>query len=179
MVDKKKDLLNLKKEVKVISAQEATAGMGPQNQLLSPTITNSMCGSEHISSGFLVMPPARVAKPHIHRHNELIIFFLEGWVICFIGRDYQPYYLAPGDFLYVPEGVIHFGINLSETERATAIEIRTDPHFNEDVELIPEMEAESIKVADEYRRKFAERTLDIPASWKDRSVGPYRHVETA
>lgn len=173
----KKDLSNSKKSVKVISTSATATGLGPQNQLLMPTITNTSSGSEHIASGFLVMPASRVAKPHIHEHNELIIFFLEGFVICFVGRNYEPYYLAPGDFLYVPEGEIHFGINLSETERATAIEIRTDPHFNDDVVLIPEMEEESIKIAAEYRRKFAEGTLDVPASWKGMDRGPYRYKE--
>lgn len=170
-------LTNTKKQVYVVSTQDIAAGLGPQNQLLMPTITNSVCGCEHIGSGFLVMPPARVAKPHMHEYSELIIFFLEGWGIAFTGRDYEVHYVGPGDFLYIPDGVIHFGINLSEKERSTGIEIRTDPHFNEDVVLIPEMEDEANRIAAEYRKKFADGTLDVPASWKQRDIGPYRHKE--
>lgn len=174
---KKKDLSNHIKTVKVVSTAEIAASTGPQGQLLLSTITNSVCGSEHIAAGYLVMPPARVAKPHMHKDNELIIFFLEGFGVAFIGRDFKPYFVGPGDFLYVPEGIIHFGINLSEKDRHTGIEIRTDPHFNNDVVLIPEMEKEANKLAVKYRNKFTAGTLEVPASWKGRDIGPYRHQE--
>jgi len=161
----------------VVSTGAAAAALGPQGQLLLPTITQSSCGSEHIGAGFLVMPPARVAKPHYHEYNELIIFFLEGFGIAFIGEELEPHYVGPGDFLYIPEGVLHFGINLSETQRHTAIEVRTDPHFNEDVVLVPEMEAQAIEVAAEYRRRYAAGTLEVPETWKNMDSGPYRHQE--
>ena len=161
--------------VDVVAAEASAAALGPQGQMLTPTITNLVCGSRHISAGFLMMPPARVAKPHLHKDNELIIFFIEGWGVAFVGREFEPHYVAPGDFLYVPAGVIHFGINLSETERSTAIEIRTDPYFNKDVQVIPEMVEESLKIAADYRQRFANGTLDVPESWKSRSRGPYSY----
>jgi uncharacterized RmlC-like cupin family protein len=164
-------------KARVVTVQDLAFNLGPQNQMLIPSIITETCGTKAIGSGFLVMPPARVAKPHIHAHSELIIFFLEGFGISIMGRDYEPLFVGPGDFLYIPAGEIHFGINLSETHRSTAIEIRTDPHFNEDVVLIPEMEEESIRIAAEYRKKFAEGTLDVPVSWKTRDEGPYKHKE--
>lgn len=173
----KKDHKNKSSKARVLSVHELSFKLGPQNQMLIPTITTESCGTNAIGSGFLVMPPSRVAKPHIHAHSELIIFFLEGFGISLMGRDFEPLFVGPGDFLYIPAGEIHFGMNLSETHRSTAVEIRTDRHFNKDVELIPDMEEEANRVAATYRKKFKEGKLKVPKSWKDRDYGPYKHKE--
>jgi uncharacterized RmlC-like cupin family protein len=165
------------KTVQVVSVDKVTSMLGPQNQILFPTITQKITGATGIGAGFLVMPPARVAKPHYHKNSELVIFFLEGHGVAFTGPKFEPHYVGPGDFLYVPEGVAHFGINLSETERHVAVEVRTDPQFNEDVVLLPEMDAEANRLAAEYRRKFADGTLNTPAEWKGQPKGPYNFVQ--
>lgn len=166
-----------KKAVTVVSTNKATSVQGAQNQRLIPTITHSISGATNIGAGFVVMPPAHVAKPHYHAKSELIIFFLEGCGVAFTGRDFTPHFVAAGDFLYVPEGEIHFGINLREDVRHTGVEIRTDQHFNEDLVLVPELNDEAQHIAAEYRRKFAEGTLDVPASWQALPDGPFNFTE--
>jgi uncharacterized RmlC-like cupin family protein len=173
----KKNAQSLQKVVKVISTRTGEVTIGPQSQRLIPSITQALCGAEHISAGFLVMPPGKVAKPHIHRDNELIIFFLEGWGVALIGPDFEPFFHGPGDFLYIPEGVMHFGVNLSTEHRVVAIEMRTDPHFNEDVILFPKLEKKAEKAAAKLRKQFADGTLKVPSTWIGQGVGPYNHKE--
>ena len=46
------------------------------------------------------------------------------------------------------------GINLSGTDRIVLAEIRTDPKFNEDVIVLPELEEKAHQVAEELWRQF-------------------------
>jgi uncharacterized RmlC-like cupin family protein len=171
----------VRKSVKVVSTHQARAVHGAQNQRLFPTITQSNCGTSRIAAGFVDMPPAHVAKPHYHEYSELIIFFTEGRGVAFIGPDYEPHFLTAGDFLYVPEGVIHFGINLDETQRFIGVEIRTDPHFNDDLILVPEVEASVEQLAADYCSRYARGELSVPAHWATQPSGPYQFqaVESA
>ena len=166
------------KQVKLTSPSEGQTIQGVQSQHLVQGITDEMCGCEHISAGFVFMPPAKVAKPHIHKNNELIIFFLEGWGAALIGEELKPVFHGPGDFLFVPEGVIHMGVNLSTEHRVTGVEMRTDPHFNEDVVIMTELEEKANKIAAEMREQFAAGTIEgMPADWKERGYGPYSFKE--
>ena len=45
-----------------------------------------------------------------------------------------------GDLIYIPAGVPHLPINTGQTE-AVAILARTDPHEQESVVLLPELDA--------------------------------------
>ena len=66
----------------------------------------------------------------MHQKNEMVLFILEGWGAALVGPELEPIYHRPGDFIYIPAGVEHLGINLSSTDRIVIAEIRTDPHFN-------------------------------------------------
>ncbi|WP_247744980.1 cupin domain-containing protein [Shimia sp. R11_0] len=45
----------------------------------------------------------------------------------------------PGDLVYIPAGVPHLPINTGDVD-AVAIIARTDPHEQESVKLLPELE---------------------------------------
>jgi uncharacterized RmlC-like cupin family protein len=169
--------MNTNKKVQLTSPSQGQSVQGVQSQHLVQGITNEMCGCEHISAGVVVMPPSKVARPHIHKDNELIIFFMEGWGACLVGEDLEVTFHGPGDFLYVPEGVIHMGVNLSTEHRITGVEMRTDPYFNEDVIIMTELEEKANEIAADLRAKFAAGELDLPADWKERGYGPYSFVD--
>jgi uncharacterized RmlC-like cupin family protein len=130
----------LAKSVHVCRPEKSAERMGVQAQLLTPCITRQVCGAERISAGTVNMPPGVRAKAHYHAHNEIIVYCLHGHIAALIGPEMTPYFHNPGEFIYIPEGVVHVAVNLSETESATAVEIRTDPLFNDDVVLTPEHE---------------------------------------
>ncbi len=48
--------------------------------------------------------------------------------------------LERGDFLYIPAGVRHLPVNLSDTEPLVGIIARTDPEEQESVVLLPDLD---------------------------------------
>ena len=148
-----------------------------QGQLLIPLITNQSCGAEGISAGMVVMPPCRSSKAHLHHHSEIIVICIEGCAATLVGPEMKPILHGPGEFIYIPEGMVHAAVNLSSENRLIAIEVRTDPQFNEDVVLAPELDAEVEKIAAELRNRFANGTLQFPVRWKEKNFGPFRFIE--
>jgi uncharacterized RmlC-like cupin family protein len=49
--------------------------------------------------------------------------------------------VEPGQFLYIPADTPHVPYNLSETEPVVAVIARTDPHEQESVVMLPELDA--------------------------------------
>jgi uncharacterized RmlC-like cupin family protein len=75
----------------------------------------------------VVVPPGAAAEPHFHDGYETAIYQLEGLVETRYGPGLeQSVVTQAGDFIFVPPGVPHQAVNLSETERAVAIIARND-----------------------------------------------------
>src|SRR5690242_6361490 len=121
------------------------------------------------------MPPGKVAKPHIHAKSETIVFIVEGWVATIYdhGGALKTMYHGPGDFLFIPEGIIHLGVNLSTCNRAVFAEVRTEKQYNEDVVLQPEYTSRVEALAAELQAKFMAGTLDLPEGWRDSLSKPF------
>lgn len=166
------------KSVRVASVRTAKDIVrGKQGQRLIEGITHALCGSTGISAGFVVMPAGRVANVHLHEKCESIIFILEGWAATTEGENFEPHFHGPGDFIFIPEGVIHAAINLSNKHRVIAVEMRNEKHFNEDVVVLPELNSKLEKVAAELRAKFEAGELPLPSGWKELLGKPFAFVE--
>jgi uncharacterized RmlC-like cupin family protein len=62
-----------------------------------------------------VIPPGTVTTPHWHSSCETVIYVIQGRVKIHIGKGLEEtYHAGPGDFIYVPKGVIHQTITLDE-----------------------------------------------------------------
>ena len=82
----------------------------------------------------VVVPPGASAEPHYHEGYETAIYQLEGRVETRYGDGLeQSVVTEAGDFLFVPPGVPHQAVNLSETEPAVAIIARNDANEQERV----------------------------------------------
>jgi uncharacterized RmlC-like cupin family protein len=167
------------KKLQAASIADSQMVFGPQAQRLIPIIHNGMCDTEALSAGLVIMKPLKVARPHIHRHCESILYFSEGWFATLVGEELEPIFHGPGDLMYVPQDVIHVGINLSAESQAVALEIRTDPAFNEDVVVLDRLTDKVNQKAKELQQLFAEGKLPLPRDWKKRGFGPYRFTERA
>ncbi|MFI5779836.1 cupin domain-containing protein [Nocardia sp. NPDC051570] len=139
------------KHVRVVGAAGIAEITGPQQQRLTPCVTNELCGAEGISAGMVQMGPGMVSKAHYHAHSEIVVVCLRGRAATLVGPELTPYFHGPGEFIFIPEGVIHVAVNLSETDDIVAMEMRTDPHFNRDVVLTPEYDAEIAEIATRLR----------------------------
>jgi len=168
-----KQLAKPTKSLKVGNVQDSAMIYGPQGQRLIPVIHNDICQAETMSAGLVVMDPLKVARPHYHRHTESILYFAEGWVVTLVGEDLEPVVHGPGDLVYIPENIIHVGVNLSDSHRVVLLEIRGDPYFTKDIVVVPEYEERVNQIAQELQKQFKNGTMKLPKNWKQRGFGPY------
>ena len=98
-------------------------------------ISGSTVGAQGLSMHIVVIPPGARAAPHKHIGYETGIYVLEGRVCTRWGAALEHEVVSEaGDFLFVPPGVPHEAINLSDTEPARAVVARNDPAEQDKVE---------------------------------------------
>jgi len=91
-------------------------------------ISGETVNATGLSMHLVVIPPGARAEPHIHVGYETGIYVLEGTVCTRWGPALEHEEVSkPGDFLFIPPGIPHEAINLSETESARAVVARNDP----------------------------------------------------
>ncbi len=99
-------------------------------------VSGETCGSKGLAMHLVVVPPGAAAEPHSHDGYETAIYQLEGLVETRYGQDLeQSVVTQAGDFLFVPPGVPHQAVNLSQSEPAVAIIARNDA--NEQERVVP------------------------------------------
>ena len=97
-------------------------------------VSEETSGARGISMSLVVIPPGGAAEPHYHRGFETAIYMLEGSVETRYGKGLRRKVThRPGDFLFIPPGVPHQPVNLSDREPARAIVARNHPSANEEV----------------------------------------------
>lgn len=97
-------------------------------------------GAQAICMHLLTVPPGGRAKAHLHEAHETAIYVLDGETITLYG-DHLEHSIASraGDLVYIPAGVPHLPVNLSD-KPASAVIARTDPNEQESVVLRPDLE---------------------------------------
>lgn len=101
-------------------------------------VSGQTVGATGLSMHMVVIPPGGRSQPHSHRGYETGIYVLEGRVETRYGEGLaQSVISEAGDFLFVPPGVPHEAINLSQTEPARAIVARNDPAEQDKVDPYP------------------------------------------
>lgn len=161
------------KRVVVGSPYRSKGLVGAQGQHLIPTITQDMCGATGLSSCMVLMPPGTASQAHVHRKTEIIVVCIEGFAATLIGEELEPVFHGPGEFIYIPEGVVHVAVNLSTTERAVGMEVRTDPQLDVDTVCTPEHQTRAEEIATRLRSRYASGDLETPPHWNPRERGPF------
>lgn len=83
----------------------------------------------------VVIPPGARSKPHLHVGYETGIYVLEGEVLTRWGQQLEQEVVSrAGEFLFIPAGVPHEAINLSDTNPARAVIARNDAAEQDKVE---------------------------------------------
>ena len=104
-------------------------------------IAKETTGAEAICMHLLTVPPGGRAKAHKHATHETAIYVISGTAKMYWGERLENVMeTAPGDLVYIPADVPHLPFNDGE-EPAVAVIARTDPHEQESVVLLPELEA--------------------------------------
>lgn len=99
-----------------------------------PGLSEKTAGTQGLSMMLVRIPPGGKAEPHYHEGFEAGIYILEGKVDNKFGEGLKESVVTEkGDFLFIPPGVPHQPINLSDTEPALAIVSRNIPSEEETV----------------------------------------------
>ncbi|MFH7242423.1 MAG: cupin domain-containing protein [Spirulina sp.] len=115
-------------------------------------ISEQTAGAKGISMNIVVIPPGAKAEPHFHDGFETAIYLIQGNVQTFYGENLAKSVTnQQGDFIFIPEGVPHQPVNLSNTEAAIALVARNDPNEQESVQVyrghdpaVPSQSADSL-----------------------------------
>ncbi|HTT11571.1 MAG TPA: cupin domain-containing protein [Burkholderiaceae bacterium] len=91
-------------------------------------VSGQTVGAQGLSMHVVLIPPGARSEPHSHRGYETAIYVLEGRVETRYGEGLAHTVVSEaGDFLFIPPGVPHEAINLSQSAPARAIVARNDP----------------------------------------------------
>lgn len=104
-------------------------------------ISRESAGAQAVCMHLLTIPPGGRARAHKHATHETAIYVLEGTTIMHWGaRLEHRMEIAAGEMLYIPADMPHLPYNPGPGI-ARAVIARTDPHEQESVVLMPELEA--------------------------------------
>jgi uncharacterized RmlC-like cupin family protein len=124
--------LDLKRKVVTVRPEETITTK--QNLPYYVGISKETAGAKGLSMNLVVIPPGASPKAHYHKDFETAIYLIKGRVETRFGENLQESTInEEGDFVYIPPGVPHKPVNLSETEPALAIVSRNDPNEHENV----------------------------------------------
>jgi uncharacterized RmlC-like cupin family protein len=104
-------------------------------------ISAESVGARGLCMHLLTIPPGGKARAHRHEYHETAIYVLSGEAEMWYGENLsERLTVRAGEFLYIPAGTPHLPVNTSQTDPCTAILARTDPHEQESVVLMPDLE---------------------------------------
>ena len=103
-------------------------------------IAKETTGAQAICMHLLAIPEGGRAKAHKHATHETAIYMLEGVTVMYWGERLEnTMEVRAGDLLYIPADMPHLPFNPGPGT-ARAVIARTDPHEQESVVLLPELE---------------------------------------
>ncbi|PWJ21261.1 cupin domain-containing protein [Jannaschia seohaensis] len=129
----------MSKECRKLRAE--TSYEGKQGFSYLEGISRETVGADALCMHLLRVPPGGRARAHRHRTHETAIYVISGKAEMYWGdRLEHRMTMGAGDLIYIPADVPHLPLNPG-TEDAVAIIARTDPHEQESVDLMPDLEA--------------------------------------
>lgn len=121
-------------DLDIVTVRPAESVMTLQRLPYFVGVSGGTCGTKNLSMNMVVIPAGGAAEPHYHRGYETAIYILKGRVLTKYGEGLKREMVnEEGDFLFIPAGLPHQPVNLSDTETALAIVARNDPGEKETV----------------------------------------------
>jgi uncharacterized RmlC-like cupin family protein len=114
---------------------------GKQGLTYVEGISAERVGATGICMHLLTIPPGGRANAHLHEAHETAIYIISGESEMWYGEGLREHLVVKaGELLYIPANMPHLPMNTS-SEPCVAVLARTDPHEQESVVLLPELEA--------------------------------------
>ena len=127
-----------KKQTQLVRVRPDETFTTKRNLNYFPGLSENTAGTRGLSMMLVRIPPGGKADAHYHDGFEAGIYILEGKVDNRYGDGLKESVVTEqGDFLFIPPGVPHQPVNLSETEPAVAIVSRNIASEQEPVVLYP------------------------------------------
>lgn len=121
--------------------QPGESFIGKQGLQYAVAISAETVGAKAIHMQLVTIPPGGRALAHKHATHETAIYALSGTSGVWHGERLEHHTIVePGSFFYIPADVPHLPYNPSPTEAVVAVIARTDPHEQESVVLLPELD---------------------------------------
>jgi uncharacterized RmlC-like cupin family protein len=142
---------------------------GLQDQPLAPVVHAGIAPVTALSAGLVRMPGGHTTKAHRHVRSEVIVHVTHGMAASLVGTTMTPVLHPPGSLVYIGAGLPHAAVNLyphttdpDQVEHTTchACETRTDPLFDSDVDLLPDLDELVAERAAQLRLLFSRGLLD-------------------
>lgn len=132
--------------IRANSTYDGKQGLTYFNGIAAETV-----GSKAICMHLLTVPPGGRAKAHLHENHETAIYVLDGEAVTLYGDRLEHHFVTrAGDLVYIPAGVPHLPVNISD-KPTSAVIARTDPNEQESVVLRPDLEIVAEKRIAELR----------------------------
>ena len=126
--------MSLELSKKIVTVRPDETIVTKQNLPYYVGISTATAGAVGLSMNLVVIPPGGSPKAHYHKDLETAIYLLKGRVETRFGENLRETVIhEEGDFIFIPPGVPHKPVNLSDTEPALAIVSRNDPNEHENV----------------------------------------------
>lgn len=114
---------------------------GKQGLTYVEGISAERVGSTGICMHLLTLPPGARANAHLHEAHETAIYVISGEAEMWYGEGLAEHLVVrAGEMLYIPANTPHLPMNTSDAP-CVAVLARTDPHEQESVVLLPELDA--------------------------------------
>lgn len=126
----------------IAPATAAVKAVRPEREILTAQrlpyfvgLSGETVGATGLSMHLVVIPPGARAQPHRHVGHETGIYVLEGRVLTRWGERLEHEVVSEaGEFLFIPPGMPHEAVNLSDTQPARAVVARNHPSEQDQVE---------------------------------------------
>ena len=114
---------------------------GRQGLEYAAGVSAETAGARAICMHRLTLPPGGRARAHLHEDHESAIYVISGTADFWSGPRLEHHVVVgPGEFLHIPAGVPHLPAN-TRAETVEAVLARSDPHEQERVVTLPELDA--------------------------------------
>jgi uncharacterized RmlC-like cupin family protein len=107
-----------------------------------PGISAETVGSKTIWLGIITLGPGRRTKAHVHEHHETALYMMSGDELEIWTGDQLQHCekVHPGDYIYIPAGVLHVAVNRGATP-SVFVGSRNEATAQESVVMRPDMDA--------------------------------------
>jgi uncharacterized RmlC-like cupin family protein len=104
-------------------------------------VSSESAGARRLCLQLVRIPAGARSTAHLHEEHETAVYVLEGEVVTWYGDRLEEHAVSRGgDFVFIPAGLPHLPVNYGDVE-AVAVIARTDPHAQESVVALPELDS--------------------------------------